>query len=120
MAASFTDNGDGTVTDSSTGLMWQQSHSRTTWQDALSYCEGLSLAGYSDWRLPDVKELESIADDTKYYAIDTTFFPSAIADNYWSATTYGWDTGQAFIVNFRYGNVSYFIKTMLSYVRCVR
>ena len=53
----FTDNGDGTVTDAATGLMWKQddSGSGMIWDDALSYCENLETAGYTDWRLPDAK-----------------------------------------------------------------
>jgi hypothetical protein len=60
-AGGYKDNGDGTVTDASTGLMWQQDGlTNKSWEQALSYCENLSLAGYSDWRLPTVKELRSL------------------------------------------------------------
>lgn len=60
----FTDNGDGTITDHSTFLMWSQDDSGEgmDWEDALAYAEGAELAGYSDWRLPNVKELQSIVD----------------------------------------------------------
>src|SRR5688572_19605297 len=69
----FTDNGDGTVRDHCTGLMWQkgtadvngdgQSNDQDSlpWCDALAYCENLSFAGHADWRLPNVRELQSIA-----------------------------------------------------------
>ncbi len=82
----FVDNGDGTVTDEATGLMWQQVDSGVglDWEDALSYAENLELADYDDWRLPNVKELQSIVDYTKSPsayddenlgpAIDTDFF----------------------------------------------
>ena len=82
----FMDNGDGTITDEATGLMWQQGDSGTglDWEEALSYAENLELAGYDDWRLPNVKELQSIVDYTKSPsaydtanlgpAIDTDFF----------------------------------------------
>ncbi len=49
------DNGDGTVTDNGTGLMWQQGHPRQgimTWDSAMSYTSSLFLGGHSDWRLP--------------------------------------------------------------------
>ena len=121
LAASFTDNDDGTVTDSDTGLMWQQGDdgSTRTWQDALSHCEGLSLAGYSDWGLPDVKKLESIADHTVIDpAIDTTFFPDAASNGYWSATTAG--AVNAFYVKFSDGLLWSGDKTFEAYVRCVR
>jgi len=77
IAGDFTDNGDGTVTDNNTGLTWQQAEGGSmNWEDALIYCEDLSLAGYTDWRLTNIKELESIIDDNIYDpAIDTNFFP---------------------------------------------
>ncbi len=82
----FEANGDGTVTDEATGLMWQQADSGTgmDWEDALEYAEDSTLAGYDDWRLPNVKELQSIvdyssspsADDEEDLgpAIDTDYF----------------------------------------------
>ena len=57
----FVDNGDGTVSDSQTGLMWQWAYDQgRDWEEQLSYCEGLTLAGHADWRLPDIKELETL------------------------------------------------------------
>lgn len=58
------DNGDGTVTDYATGLMWQRADNGKLydWKDALAYADTLSLAGYTDWYLPNAKELESIVD----------------------------------------------------------
>ncbi|MCG8341477.1 MAG: DUF1566 domain-containing protein, partial [Chlorobiales bacterium] len=69
---SFVDNGDGSISDKSTGLMWTQSDNGEgiDWENALSYCENLNLAGYSDWRLPNAKELHSIVDYSK--SPDTT------------------------------------------------
>jgi hypothetical protein len=63
----FTENGDGTITDQATGLMWQQADNGNTydWESALSYAENLSLAGHNDWRLPNAKELHSIVDYTR-------------------------------------------------------
>ena len=121
-AASFTDNGNGTVTDSGTGLMWQQAEGGLmTWDNALSYCEGLSLGGNSDWRLPNVTELESITDDTRYNpAINTTYFPNANASGYWSSTTYADGTDGAWGVGFGNGFVYYSTKSDSVYVRCVR
>ena len=61
---SFRNNGDGTITDLNTGLMWQQtpSSSSFSWQEAANYCDSLGLAGYSDWRMPTLKELFSISE----------------------------------------------------------
>jgi len=60
----FVDNGDATVTDLATNLMWQQADSGFgyNWGQALSYAEALDLAGFNDWRLPNAKELQSIVD----------------------------------------------------------
>ncbi|MDF1579125.1 MAG: DUF1566 domain-containing protein, partial [Desulfobulbales bacterium] len=90
LAGSFTDHGDATVTDGATGLMWQRTEGgEMDWESALAYCEGAALAGYSDWRLPNVKELESLTDDSRDNpAIDPTFFPDTYASYYWSSTSY--------------------------------
>jgi hypothetical protein len=57
----FVNNGDGTVSDSKTGLMWQSSGSQgRNWEEQLSYCERLNLATHTDWRLPDIKELQTL------------------------------------------------------------
>jgi hypothetical protein len=65
----YTDNGDGTLTDSATGLMWQESYgyaetgNYVTWYDAEHYVEGLNLkqlGGHTDWRLPNKLELQSL------------------------------------------------------------
>lgn len=85
-AFALQDNGDGTVSDLNTGLMWQQDDDGVTrnWQDALAHAEDQTIAGYSDWRLPTNKELQSIVDYTHSPnavdpedlgpAIDTSFF----------------------------------------------
>lgn len=58
----LTDNGDGTVTDLSSGLMWEQKDSGRgmDWEDALAYAESVTTAGYDDRRLPNIKEPQSI------------------------------------------------------------
>ena len=94
----FTSNGDGTITDSATGLMWQQSDNGTTydWQNALSYAENITLAGHSDWRLPNAKELQSIVDYTRSPntsaspAIAPLFSCTAILDPDGNAGQYGY------------------------------
>jgi hypothetical protein len=60
----FHDNGDGTITDRATGLMWMKNDSGKpmNWEQALAWAESLETAGYSDWRLPNAKELQSIVD----------------------------------------------------------
>ena len=121
-AATLTDNGNGTVTDIGTGLVWQQGEpGAMTWGNAISYCEGLSLDGHSDWRLPNVKELESLTDDTRYNpSINKQFFANAYSPGYWSSTTYAGNPVVAWLVNFYYGYVSAGNKYYGIYVRCVR
>ena len=120
---SFVDNGNGTVTDSETGLMWQQGEAAyMTWGSALSYCEGLSLAENSDWRLPNIKELESLTDDTRHDpAIDPAYFPNAYASNYWSSTSNASNPYRAWGVYFSSDGVGVFDKDYgYYYIRCMR
>lgn len=99
------DNGDGTITDSATGLMWQQADDGASrdWENALTYAGNLTLAGNSDWRLPNAKELHSIVDYTRSPqttsspAIDPIFSTTQINDPdgnpgqypyFWTGTTH--------------------------------
>ena len=107
----FQDNGDGTITDSATGLTWSQDDSGTVipdgmnWAEALAWVEEMNASeyeGYSDWRLPNVKELQSIVDYTRSpetdgtAAIDPLFNSTGIINEdgdadfgyYWSSTTH--------------------------------
>ena len=122
--SSFVDNGDGTVTDRSTGLMWQQATApgTYTWAQALSYCKNMVLAGFTDWRLPTIKELEFIVDLTQYSpSIDTTYFPDTLSANYWSSTTGGSGyTDSAFGMRFIHSYDNWFYKYYEMYVRAVR
>ena len=111
---SYRDNGDGRVTDLNTGLMWQKGYAGgLNWKDALAYAENLTLAGYTDWRLPNIKELQSIVDyehydwNTDTAAIDLTYFESPTADYsknqviyFWSGTTHGDFPSAALYVSF--------------------
>jgi hypothetical protein len=133
-SGSFTDNNDGTVKDNATGLIWQKcskgqtgadcsggSATAATWTTALTDCSGLTLAGRT-WRLPTVNELGSLLDTTKASGptIDTTAFPSTVANYYWSSTTYAPNTSNVWAVLFFDGLIpSNFSKTTNSYVRCV-
>jgi hypothetical protein len=127
-AGNLTDNGNGTVSDSKTKLMWQKGGPPLydlsyTWDGALSYCEGLTDAGYSDWRLPNIKELESLVDDSRNSPpIDTTLFPNARKWKYWSSTTLENYESYAWTVDFTsIGDATYPKKTGYQYyTRCVR
>jgi len=100
----FANNNDGTVSDKSTGLVWQQTDNGTPilWKNALPYCESLELADQTDWRLPNVKELQSIVDYDRSPNITNSpaihpVFQSTIIKNeadqddygfYWTSTTH--------------------------------
>ncbi len=77
--ASYVNLGDGVVRDAVTCLEWQLTpmNMTRTWQDAIAYCDGLTLGGQSDWRLPTRIEMTSIVDFTKSPAIDRTVFTGA-------------------------------------------
>lgn len=97
----YVDNGDGTVTDQSTKLMWAQDDSgkRMNWLAALEYANSSDLAGYDDWRLPNNKELQSLVDyeKTTFPAINTHYFRVSVhsfesTDDvywFWTGTTQG-------------------------------
>jgi len=101
-------NDDGTVTDTATGLMWQQKTDyRAVWQNALSHCEAMTLSGYSDWRLPTNAELRSIVNyETWNLAIDANIFPDNKSSSYWSSTT-GASRDTAWDMYFRGGDDRY-------------
>jgi len=86
---SFTDNGDGTVTDNVTGLMWQQADGgEMTWEGALTYAEALTLGGHGDWRLPFSHELFSILNHGSINpALDTSVFIASSAQYWWCGNT---------------------------------
>jgi len=115
-------NGDGTVTDTSTGMMWQQeSIDAMIWKEALAYCENLSLAGYNDWRLPNVNELESLVDYNQINpSIDTLAFPATTTSNYWSSTTFVEYSFNAWVVHFDRGHRTSKNKPFSFHVRAVR
>ena len=119
---SYTDNGDGTVTDTSTDLMWQQgSSSSKTWKEATAYCEGLNLGGHTDWRLPNIKELRSLVDYSLYgTAINKTYFSDTVSPPYWSSTTYAGNTSSALSMYFYDGSAGLDDKGGSYYVRAVR
>ncbi len=106
----FQDNNDGTITDHATGLMWMENDNGegVLWENALSQAEQYEFGGYSDWRLPNAKELQSILDYTRSPsttnsgAIDPLFNCSQITNEdgvadyayYWTSTTHGnWTSG---------------------------
>ena len=100
----FVDNQDKTVTDRSTNLQWQKIDDGKTrdWKDALAYCQNLELAGKNDWRLPSVKELQTIVNYQNHDpALDLKYLK--LTDKkawFWSSTTHGDNISMASYVCF--------------------
>ena len=121
---SFTDNADGTVSDNVTGLMWQQEddNQKRDMYAATDYCAALELAGYSDWRLPDISELQGIVDYGRYDpSIDPNYFFGTKSYYYWTSTTSATSVDNAWVGGFLSGaTCSLRNKAALYYVRCVR
>jgi hypothetical protein len=120
---SYTDNGDGTVTDNVTGLMWQQAvpNDTYTWAQAVAYCPTLTLAGDSDWRLPSVIELSSIVDLGQLNAsINSTYFPSTPLAHFWSASPLAGSSSDAWVVHFYFAFMVNYDVSFHACVRCVR
>ena len=116
-------NGDGTVTDVASGLIWQQQDDSIarTQANAITYCQELSLAGNNNWRLPNIKELTSIVDyRAENPSIDAAAFPNTTSSGYWSASNRASSLSAAWAVDFFRGLVLSGIKTSGLYVRCVR
>jgi hypothetical protein len=143
--ARFVDNGDGTVTDTQTGLMWEKKddggglHDKDnlyTWADAMSAFvsdvngrtdttnpQAPGLGGHNDWRLPSIDELQTILlapfPCGTSPCIDPVFGPT-VASSYWSATTLASVPAYAWVVGFGDGDVNVDLKTLTSYARAVR
>jgi hypothetical protein len=104
--------------------MWQDNsaakNTKRDWSGAKRYCQELSLGGYTDWRLPSIKELESIADYSRYPNAYKKGFKNFTSSDYWSATPLASDSEYAWGVYFKYGYSSYGNKTHKGYVRCAR
>jgi len=114
----FADHGNGTVTDNLTGLMWTKNanlpNGYRTWQQALDYVSGMNAGaypnlGYTDWRLPNRKELHSLTDYSTYIPALPAGHPftNVQAYHYWSSTTDAYDPVYAWVVDMWDGDVSY-------------
>ncbi len=123
--------GDLVTIDNVTGLMWAADGNAAgcynggtrTWWQAVSWAGGLTFAGYSDWRLPNRRELESIVNTGRWGpAIDPAYFPNTWLANYWSSTseaTADWED-RAWRVGFNSGWMETDWKTQVFRVRAVR
>lgn len=135
LARSYTDNGDSTVTDNTTGLIWQKcsmgqnndanctgTETTTTWTEAINYCNNLNLADRT-WKLPNRYELATLMKNDG--SIDTTFpllpdLPASTTyvSQYWSSTKCAQDI-YVWAIEFITGYIDYASKTSSLFVRCV-
>lgn len=137
--AEFNRDNNGIVTDTKTKLQWQDDYTDNAgiikkpvnWEDAIGYCEGLSLGDLDDWRLPNQNELLSIVDHNQYNpAISTVFQNTELNYPYWSATTMSHtstpDNSYVWTVEFYEGKMSgdrvveVHKPSAIAVVRCVR
>ena len=111
------------VTDTETGLQWQNDDKiEMNWREAIEYCEDLDFGEYSDWRLPNKKELHSIVDYKTCYPSTGSVFDDTASKYYWTSTTDALHKKNAYVVDFREGKiyVAEKIQEAEVYVRCVR
>ena len=140
--AAFTDNGNGTITDTTTGLVWDKcsrgqvwdnttppgtctgTANSHTWAAALTEATAANSAshrGQADWRLPNRTELESLVQiNAVSPAIDGTYFPATPSNWYWTSTTFAPDPADAWNVAFNNGYAFAHNKTNTNHVRLVR
>jgi len=131
----FTDHGNGMVTHKRTGLMWQRcavgqtwsagtctgNASGLLWSGALQAAVSARAGGYSDWRLPNIKELQSIVEEKCVApSINESIFPNTPASRFWSASAYAGDSVSAWFVVFSLGYAGSYSKGHYSQVRLVR
>jgi len=128
----YYDNGNGTVTDTATGLLWQKcsrgqnndaicsgSATMDTWSASASYCSSLNLIGLS-WRLPTILELSTLVfyGTSSSPVINNLLFPNTISDRYWSSTSSSNSTS-SWRISFTFGLMATDTNSSNNYTRCV-
>jgi hypothetical protein len=130
----FIENGDGTVTDTVTKLTWKRCSEGLsgelcekgepliyTWQEALKVAAESNFSGKNDWRLPDIKELNSIIErQCTMPAINEIVFPATPTMSFWASTPYAGNPAYAWNVYFPYGISDGNSKSYRFFVRLVR
>ena len=100
----FVNNGDGTISDTRTGLMWVSKDNGIpiNWPDAVKYCRNLRVGGYTDWRMPTLAELASLYNpyEKNQNGYHTIKLITTTAQSCWSSETRGYAAGR---FNFEYG-----------------
>lgn len=119
----FIDNSDGTITDNLTHLIWQKNIFSDTlsWEEALNYSNTLTLAGKNDWRLPNIKELRSLNDESLVNpSLNSNYFIGNSIQKFWSSTTLPNQTSKAWFYDTHFGITTYYLKTHKIQLICVR
>ena len=131
----YTNHNDGTVTDKKTALMWKQCHeglsgssctigTATTYiyKEAIKHAENTTFATYSDWHLPNIKELRSLVARDRYNpAINSTLFPNTPTNyEFWSSSPSEHHADSAWSLHFSHGYDRYSDRSDNRYVRLVR
>jgi hypothetical protein len=122
----FTDNGDGTVTDRLTGLMWtrnaKQEDGPVEWEQAVSGAGACAAGGFTDWRLPNRRELESLLDSGRFDPALPAGHPflGVQPSYYWSSSTTANSEDDAWTVHFYIGFVTHDDKAGSHFVWYVR
>lgn len=112
-----------TVIDNLTGLMWRRQFAADTmtWEAALTYADTSTHGGFTDWRLPNVKEIQSIADVSRINpCLNASYFTANPAMKCWASTSLPNKTGSAWYLDTRFGITTYDVKTRRNYVYLVR
>jgi len=123
-AERFTE-GDGTIMDNATGLMWDwQNTAKKTYSNAIYYCSALSKGDFDDWRLPTPKELLTIVDYKRGGVSTSVIYDSVFqagARLYWTTETYGNESATyQYVVNMKDGTLSGYPNYTDVYCWCVR
>jgi hypothetical protein len=122
-ASRYTNPASGVVLDGLTGLQWEQAASSPTmnWSAAGTYCAGRNTGSLSNWRLPNVDELQTLVDyTTSSPSINSAAFPSTPSNYFWTSTIYQPSPTNAWIIDFRNGVVVSLDVSNDCFVRCVR
>ena len=115
---------DDTVLDTKSKLVWQDNSAveskEMLFSEANLYCKQLSLAGYNNWRLPTLRELQNIVDLKRHDPAISRTFEYTGRGNHWSSTPYVDDSIRGWAVDFKSGSTSHNRHSYDYYVRCVR
>jgi len=131
----YINNSNGTVVDKKTGLMWKKCTEGQmgnnceinvalsyTWSNSLEIAKNSTFANYTDWRLPNIKELKSLVAYDRYDpSINTDIFPYTLSKNYWSSSPYVYfHDDLSWSIFFMYGNDKSISRKNKQYIRLVR